>query len=129
MKKFTFIWGVLVLLCIASMALAMPSVYPTGTTIYKPEKAWNGFTILAGQDGKLVDMNGNLVKTWPGVDGMPNKIFPGGYLLTSVGNWAHGYQDTISVDIRDFDNKPVWSFSKFHEGKTKVSNKPIGCNQ
>ncbi len=28
---------------------AYPSVYPTGTTIYKPEKAWNGYTILTAR--------------------------------------------------------------------------------
>lgn len=29
-------------------ALAMPQVFATGTTVYNPEKAFNGFTVLAG---------------------------------------------------------------------------------
>lgn len=96
--------------------MAAPSVYPTGTTIYKPEKAWSGFTILAGKDGRLVDMNGNLVKTWPGVFGFPNKVLPGGYLLTMAGRWKYGYQDMMNVQIRDFNNNVVWDFNKWHEG-------------
>jgi len=28
-----------------SLFFASPTVYPTGTTSYKPEKAWNGFTV------------------------------------------------------------------------------------
>ena len=26
--------------------MAYPNVYPTGTTIYDPEKCWNGYTIF-----------------------------------------------------------------------------------
>jgi hypothetical protein len=29
---------------------SMPSVYPTATTIYKPGKCFNAFTILAGEE-------------------------------------------------------------------------------
>ena len=44
---------------------AGPSVFPTGTTIYDPAKAWNGYTLhdIPNQGGAiLVDMNGNPVK-------------------------------------------------------------------
>jgi len=49
--------------------LQYPSVYPTGTTIYKPEKCWNGYTIFPGvenQGAYLIDMNGRVVgkKSW-----------------------------------------------------------------
>jgi hypothetical protein len=30
-------------LFIASQAAAAPTVYPTGTTIYDPERAWSGY--------------------------------------------------------------------------------------
>ncbi|GAG58422.1 unnamed protein product [marine sediment metagenome] len=57
----------------------MVTVYPTGTTIYKPDKCWNGHTLIpferewvdAGPSKtrtgnvKLIDMNGNIVYTWP----------------------------------------------------------------
>jgi len=60
-----------------------------------------------------VDMNGNLVKHWPGAFGFPNKIFPGGYLLTSTGVWPKGgSQDGMEVQIRDFNNNVVWSWNK-----------------
>src|SRR5262245_109286 len=47
------------------------SVYPTGTTIYDPARAWNGFTVLsplAGEAVLVIDMNGNVVKRWEGLN-------------------------------------------------------------
>ena len=44
---------------------AVVSVYPTGTTIYQPDKTWSGFTLLDAADGDgavLIDMNGNIVR-------------------------------------------------------------------
>jgi len=40
--------------------LANPSIHPLGTTIYRPDRFWNGFTILSADKGYLIDMNGNL---------------------------------------------------------------------
>ena len=57
---------------------ADPSVYPLGTTIYKPEKCWNGFTILSSEEGRLINMNGNLAHLWKGPLHHPNKLYPGG---------------------------------------------------
>src|SRR5262249_30657300 len=48
---------------------AAQSVYPTGTTIYDPAKAWNGFTVLSPLGGEavlVIDMNGTVVKRWEG---------------------------------------------------------------
>ncbi|MDP7640808.1 MAG: thioredoxin, partial [Candidatus Hydrogenedentes bacterium] len=60
------------------------SVYPTGTTIYDPEKCWNGYTLFrAGGDARLVDMNGNTVNQWQGLGGHPPKMLPGGYVMGS----------------------------------------------
>ena len=43
------------------------SVFPTGTTIYEPEKAYNCYVLHEGRDGRsyLIDMNGNTVHSWP----------------------------------------------------------------
>ena len=60
------------------------SVYPLGVTIYNPEKCWNGFTILSSDEGRLIDMNGNLVHLWKGKLHHPNKVYPGGYLLAII---------------------------------------------
>jgi len=46
------------LILIPVIIQAETSVYPLGTTIYKPAKCWNGFTILSSEEGRLVDMNG-----------------------------------------------------------------------
>ena len=64
-----------------------PTIYPTGVTLYNPEKAYNGYTVMPvkGQGAMLIDMNGQEIKLWKGVHGFPNKIFPGGYLLGSRG--------------------------------------------
>lgn len=48
------------------VARAEPSVYPTGTTIYDPAKAYNSFVLFAGGDdvSRLIDLNGNVVHEW-----------------------------------------------------------------
>jgi hypothetical protein len=50
----------------ASSPRAEPSVYPTGTTIYDPSKAYNSFVLFAGGDNvaRLIDLNGNVVHEW-----------------------------------------------------------------
>ena len=49
-----------------------PTIYPTGVTVYDPERSWNGFTIFQAQEGGavLMDMNGREVNVWKGVHGM-----------------------------------------------------------
>lgn len=43
----------------------MKTVYPVGTTLYKPDKCCNGYTILwGGRKVKLIDMNGRTVNEW-----------------------------------------------------------------
>ena len=52
-----------------AMTLTAQSVYPTGTTIYDPARAW-GFTVLSPlqtQAVVLIDMNGTVVKRWDGL--------------------------------------------------------------
>ena len=94
MKKETVLWFMIVAAAAAAaVALApvllytMPTVYSTGTTIYKREKCWNGYTIYGyGADpdnpkpaiANLIDMNGNVVHKWENIQGFPYKVFPGG---------------------------------------------------
>ncbi len=43
----------------------MKTVYPVGTTLYKPDRCSNGYTILwCGRRVELVDMNGRTVNEW-----------------------------------------------------------------
>lgn len=97
-------------------------VYTVGTTIYKPNKCWNGYTILSGEDGRLVDMNGNLVHLWKGPFGFPNKVFPGGYLLASYGAWKYGPEEASEVQIRNFSGQVVWRFNGWQEGRANEGN-------
>ncbi len=105
---------------LASMPVLMRAgsiIHPVGTTIFKPEKCWNGFTILSGQDGRLIDMNGNLVHLWKGPFGFPNKMLPGGHLLVSRGSWKYGPEEAVEIQIRDFNDQVIWRFDRWQEGR------------
>ena len=43
------------------------SVFPTGTTLYYPDKCYNSYVLYDGRDGAsyLIDMNGSIVHSWP----------------------------------------------------------------
>src|SRR3569623_79486 len=83
-------------LLLASLAggpgAASPTVVPTGTTIYQPDKTWNGFTVLSplGTPAVIVvDMNGRVGKRWDGFDlvsGGPARVLPGGVVLAPRGD-------------------------------------------
>ncbi len=98
--------------------MAYPSVYPTGTTIYDPEKCWNGYTIFEAKEvgATLIDMNGSEVQQWEGLHGFPNTMLPGGYVMGCTGerNPQYGMQDQLDVVQVDWDGNIVWKFNK-HE--------------
>jgi len=93
-----------------------PTIYPTGVTLYNPEKAFNGYTIMPvkGYGALLIDMNGTEIKLWKDVHGFPNKIFPGGYLLGSRGQRSpkYGLQDQVDLIQVDWDGNVVWEFNQ-----------------
>jgi hypothetical protein len=96
-----------------------PTVYPTGTTIYKPEKCWNGYTVFQPREigATLIDMNGNVVNRWRGLQGFPspNKILPGGYIIgnTGVRDPKYGFQDNVDLIQVDWDGNIIWKFNKY----------------
>ncbi|MGV6476911.1 aryl-sulfate sulfotransferase [Azotobacter vinelandii] len=51
---------------VSTAIAAAPSVYPTGVTLYDPAKAHNTYVIFSAPDQqtRLIDMNGNLVRSW-----------------------------------------------------------------
>jgi hypothetical protein len=57
---------VALLIGLTMVAVAGPSVFPTGTTLYNPAKAFNTFVLLTGGDdlAHLIDMDGNSVHEW-----------------------------------------------------------------
>lgn len=92
------------------------TIFPTGVTIYNPEKCWSGYTILqaAERGALLIDMNGNEVRMWEGLQGFPNKMLPGGYVMGSLGerNPKYGLQDQTDLVQVDWDGNIVWKFDK-----------------
>ena len=97
--------------------MSTPTIYPTGTTIYYPDKCWSGYTIfMARQTGPvLVDMNGNVVRLWKGLHGFPAKLLPGGQVMGSLGmrNPRYGYQDYTDVIQLDWEGNVVWKFDQY----------------
>ena len=50
-------------LCVLVSSPAGQTVYPTGTTIYDPDRSWNGFTVLsplATPAVLVIDLNGTV---------------------------------------------------------------------
>ena len=96
--------------------MGQPFVHPTGVTIYDPEKCWNGYTLMPVRDvgAVLIDMNGNVVKVWKDLQGFPNKLLPGGYVMGSLGirDTDFGYQDQTDLVQVDWDGNIVWKFDK-----------------
>jgi hypothetical protein len=63
--------SIALLIGLTILGIAGPSVFPTGTTLYNPEKAYNMFVLVTGGDGfgHLIDMNGNSVHEWKNAGG------------------------------------------------------------
>lgn len=97
--------------------MTYPSIYPSGVTIYNPEKCWNGYTIFQAKElgALLINMNGGEVQLWKGLDGFPNKLLPGGYVLGHSGrrNNAFGMQDGLDLVQVDWEGNVVWKFNQY----------------
>jgi Arylsulfotransferase (ASST) len=115
MARLTYACAAAVLLHALALTGAAQSVYPTGTTIYNPQRAWNGYTVLSplGTQAVLViDMNGNVVKRWDGYvnsAGGPARILPGGGVMAASGTNAP-HQESLELIQRDFEGNVVWRF-------------------
>src|SRR5262245_28563380 len=100
------------------------TVYPTGTTIYDPDKSWNGFTVLSplGTQAVLViDMNGTVVKRWDGFNnsaGGSARVLPGGIVMSASGA-RPPHQESLELIRRDFDGKEQWKFSRSEQIATR----------
>lgn len=108
---------VVLALLAALLVWAAPSVFPTGTTIYDPARAWNGFTVLSplgGNAAVVIDMNGNVVKRWEGLNssaGGPVRVLPGGVVIGAEGANA-GKQESLALVARGFDGKELWRLNR-----------------
>jgi len=105
------------LVAVLSSANAGPTVFPTGTTIYDPDRAWNGYTIHdtpAEGGAVLIDMNGNPVKRWPGMIGFPPRILPGGFVMGGMTS-RNPHQENVTLAQLDWDGDVVWQFDRLEQ--------------
>jgi hypothetical protein len=115
MRRLTRFFVAAVATMAVSAGWAAPTVYPTGTTIYDPAKAWSGYTVLSplGTHAVLViDMNGRVVKRWDDYNdsaGGPARVLPGGDVVAAAGA-RKGHLESLELVQRDFDGKVVWRF-------------------
>ena len=115
-----FVGATLVASALPSALRAAPTVFPTGTTIYEPAKAWSGFTVLATLDTPavlVIDMNGRTVKRWDGLNvsaGGPARILPGGVLVAPTGAFP-GHQEATALVATGFDGRELWRFDHAEE--------------
>ncbi len=121
MKRLFLVLALVLVLPVS--AYAGPRLTVTGVTHYDPAKSWNGFTLLSelpSGSAKLIDMNGNLVHEWDvqGGEGMPNKLYPGGYLLTSLyPAYKEAGQGHSTVAVLDFEGNIVRQFKQLNQVK------------
>ena len=120
MTRLTFAVTAVILAVLSAVGQAGPSVFPTGTTIYDPARAWSGFTVLSplqGQSVVVIDMNGKVVKQWDGFNnsaGGPARVLPNGDVIAPNGA-RQGRQESVELVQRDFDGKTIWSFDRNEE--------------
>ena len=122
-------------LVLASAALrSAPSVYPTGTTIFHPDKAWSGYTVFITPEAEgvmAIDMNGSVVKTWTGVSGAaggPARVLPGGYMIAGTDGGAPHQEAPALVEL-DWDGKEVWRFDRSEQVKTSAGQMTWSARQ
>jgi hypothetical protein len=100
------------------LSLATPSIFPTGTTIYDPEKTWNGYTIMDAADGEgavLIDMNGNIIRRWEELKGMgPFRMLPGGYVLGATA-FRRPHQESVGMLQMNWEGGRTWYFDRFEQ--------------
>lgn len=94
-----------------------PSIFPTGVTIYDPDKAYNCYVLFDGRDDRaqLIDMQGTAVHSWP-YSGWPvEMIDPAyangerGHLLGQKEKDAFANETVIEMD---WDGTIVWEWGK-----------------
>ena len=113
-----------VLLSAFGLIAAAQSVYPTGTTIYDPAKAWSGYTVLSPLNTQavvVIDMNGKVVKQWEGFvnsAGGPARVLPNGVVMAANGS-NPPRQESLELVQRDFDGRVLWRFDRNEQIQTR----------
>ena len=104
----------------------VPSIYPTGTTIYHPDKAWSGYTVFDTpneQGAVLIDMNGALLKRWKEVAAVPGpvRLLPGGDVVGGSAR-RRPHQEALALVQVNWKGETVWKFD--HADLVEEPGKP-----
>lgn len=90
----------------------MITVYPVGTTIYDPDKCYNGYTLMCFPAGpkitQLIDMNGKVVNKWD-VQTIRARLLENGNLLTVTRRKLES--NLTQVQEYDWDHHLVWDYT------------------
>ena len=111
-----------------SPAAADPSIFPTGTTRYDPERAYNSYVLFTGGDNiaHLIDLDGNSVHEWKDAANFSTFIDPAltggkkGHVFLTLAAVEGSGTDLLpgrvttrvskTIGEVDWDGKPVWQF-------------------
>ena len=110
-------------------------VNDSGTTVYEPNRCWNGYTLLNAIWGHqpdptgprynalLIDMEGKLVKQWSfAVSGVPMKMLPGGYVMGGTAPpQVEGHLSQL-----DWDGNRVWEVDLHVHHDHQREGNPVG---
>nr|WP_223805793.1 aryl-sulfate sulfotransferase [Pseudanabaena sp. UWO310] len=114
-----FLLSVALVCIMTDQAIAQPSVFPTGTTIYDPAKAYNSYVLFSAPDGNthLIDMDGNEVHRWNKFGFPPEMLDPEqtvgdkGHILVQLENGSSPFGnifDNREVGELDWNGNTVW---------------------
>jgi len=140
--KVWLVSALFVVACAAQAAYGWPTVFPTGTTLYDPELAYNGYVLFVpmGEDAhvvRLIDMNGDVVHEWtfPLFQVIQSRLLGNGNLLVTgfdpqlkpgrpgvAGLWMGGVAG-ILMEV-SWTNQPLFRHSdlNMHHDALKLPN-------
>ena len=134
MSRFPFYTLAALMVGLASRAGADPSVFPTGTTVYDPAKAFNEYVLFTGGDNlaHLIDMNGQAVHEWKDAAGFSTFIDPAlvngakGHVFLTLSTAEGSGTDLLpgrvgtrvseTIGEVDWNGAPVWTFGPHAPG-------------
>lgn len=128
--------GIVLVNMVSGWAIALPSVFPTGTTLYDPKQAYSSYVLFSAPDGNthLIDMNGNEVHHWNKFGFPAEMIDPTqnggvkGHILVQLKNASSPFGNIFAnqeVGELDWKGAVVWRYGNQALGKNVRQNHDI----
>lgn len=128
--------GIVLVNMVSGGAIALPSVFPTGTTLYDPKRAYSSYVLFSAPDGNshLIDMNGNEVHHWNKFGFPAEMIDPAqnggvkGHILVQLKNASSPFGNIFAnqeVGELDWKGAVVWRYGNQALGKNARQNHDI----